>query len=77
MELDGWRQIGNELYDRLHLPTYPVAIKFIRDPTEIPAEAVRPSDKGQNRRTEGLNVPRREHARPLTSQLCRTKVLQT
>ncbi len=47
MNLEEWRQIGADLYHRLHLPTYPVAIKFIRDPSEIPANTVRPQNSGQ------------------------------
>jgi uncharacterized protein (DUF169 family) len=47
MNLEEWRQIGADLYHRLHLPTYPVAIKFIRDLSEIPANTVRPQNSGQ------------------------------
>lgn len=47
MNIEEWHHIGTELYDRLHLPTYPAAIQFIRDLSEIPAGAVRPHDKGQ------------------------------
>ena len=27
MDLEGFRELGNDLYHRLHLPTYPVAIR--------------------------------------------------
>ena len=40
MDLEGFREIGNDLYHRLHLPTYPVAIKFIKSEDEIPKEAI-------------------------------------
>jgi uncharacterized protein (DUF169 family) len=47
MDLEGFREIGNDLYHRLHLPTYPVAVKFIKSEDEIPKEAIRPSAGGQ------------------------------
>lgn len=47
MNLEDWRKLGEELYHRLHLPTYPVAIKYIKDESEIPAEAVRPGQGNQ------------------------------
>ena len=47
MDLKGLREMGNDLYHRLHLPTYPVAIKYIKSEDEIPEEAVRPSTGGQ------------------------------
>jgi len=47
MDLDGFREKGNDLYHRLHLPSYPVAIKFIKSEDEIPKEAIRPSALGQ------------------------------
>ncbi|MBW2177848.1 MAG: DUF169 domain-containing protein [Deltaproteobacteria bacterium] len=47
MDLEGFRELGNELYNRLHLPTYPVAIKFIKSEDEIPKEAIRPSAGNQ------------------------------
>ncbi|TFG16079.1 MAG: hypothetical protein EU531_07665 [Promethearchaeota archaeon] len=42
------REIGQELYDKLRLLTYPIAIKFIKDYSEIPEKAQRPSKMGQN-----------------------------
>ena len=42
------REIGQELYDKLRLLTYPIAIKFIKDYNEIPEKAQRPSKMGQN-----------------------------
>lgn len=43
MSLEEWRNIGEDIYNRLRPPTYPVAIKYIKDASDIPAEAVRPS----------------------------------
>jgi len=47
MDLGAYREAGKILYDRLHLPTYPVAIKYIKSEDEIPEKAFRPSAKGQ------------------------------
>jgi len=47
MDLESFHELGNDLYHRLHLPTYPVAIKFIKKEDEIPKEAIRPSAGGQ------------------------------
>lgn len=47
MNLDQWRELGDELQRRLRLPTYPAAIKYVRDESEIPAEAVRPAHGNQ------------------------------
>jgi uncharacterized protein (DUF169 family) len=47
MNLEDFREAGNDLYHRLHLPTYPVAIKYIKREDEIPEKAVRPSANGQ------------------------------
>lgn len=47
MDLEGFRELGNDLYHRLHLPSYPVAIKFIKSEEDIPKEAGRPSAVGQ------------------------------
>jgi len=47
MDLESFRELGNDLYHRLHLPTYPVAIKFIKKEDEIPQKAIRPSAGGQ------------------------------
>jgi uncharacterized protein (DUF169 family) len=45
--LDDYRKAGQELYDRLHLPTYPVAIKYIKAISQIPDRIIRPSTNGQ------------------------------
>ena len=47
MNLEGFREAGNALYHKLHLPTYPVAITYIKTEDEIPEKAVRPSAGGQ------------------------------
>ncbi|TXT58189.1 MAG: hypothetical protein BAJALOKI2v1_420011 [Promethearchaeota archaeon] len=45
--LEDYRNAGNELYDKLRLLTYPVAIKFIKDYNEIPKKAQQPSKLNQ------------------------------
>jgi uncharacterized protein (DUF169 family) len=45
--LNDYREAGQGLYDKLHLSTYPIAIKYITDVAEIPQGTRRPSDKGQ------------------------------
>lgn len=47
MELADYRKLGLELYNRLRLNTFPVAARFIKDLSEIPHDAVRPSSLGQ------------------------------
>jgi len=47
MDLNGFREAGEVLYDRLRLDTYPVAIQYIRDASRIPPGFVRPSANGQ------------------------------
>jgi uncharacterized protein (DUF169 family) len=46
-ELSDYRKAGVALYEKLHLATYPVAIKYLRDESEIPPKTVRPSQSGQ------------------------------
>lgn len=46
-ELADYNKAGLELYDKLHLSTYPVAIKYIKDHSEIPAKTIRPSQSKQ------------------------------
>jgi len=46
-ELIAYKEAGTELYERLHLSTYPVAIKYIRTEKEIPQGTVRPSQSKQ------------------------------
>lgn len=45
--LEDYKEAGKELYHRLHLSTYPVSIKYIKDISEIPEGAIRPSAQGQ------------------------------
>lgn len=47
MNLEDYREAGKDLYHRLHLPTWPVAIKYIKSEDEIPEQTVRPSAMGQ------------------------------
>jgi hypothetical protein len=45
--LKGFQETGQVLYDRLHLSSMPIAIKYIRDVSEIPAEKImRPTVPG-------------------------------
>jgi len=44
-ELKDYIKAGMLLYEKLHLSTYPVAIKYIKDESEIPQIALRPSSK--------------------------------
>ncbi|TXT63317.1 MAG: hypothetical protein BAJALOKI3v1_390010 [Promethearchaeota archaeon] len=46
--IDEFRNIGQKVYEKLRLLTYPIAIKFIKDYVEIPEKAQRPSKIGQN-----------------------------
>jgi len=46
-DLDAFRQAGAELYDRLRLDTYPVAVQYIRDESSIPEGFFRPTMNGQ------------------------------
>lgn len=45
--VEDYQQAGLELYDKLHIPTFPVAMKYIKDLSEIPEGVVRPIEKGQ------------------------------
>ncbi len=47
MHLKEYQKLGKELYEKLHLPTYPVAITYIKNEDEIPEEAMKPSAMGQ------------------------------
>ena len=42
-EIDKWREAGTEYYNKLRLLTHPLAIKYIKDESEIPINALRPS----------------------------------
>jgi uncharacterized protein (DUF169 family) len=45
--IDEYRKAGQELYERLHLASYPVAIKYVKEDSEFTSGAVRPSVNGQ------------------------------
>ena len=45
--LEEYQKVGQELYHKLHLSTYPIAVKYIKDVSEIPEGARRPSARGQ------------------------------
>lgn len=47
MNLDDYKKAGQELYHKLHLPSYPVAIRYIKSENEAPENAIRPSASGQ------------------------------
>ncbi|MBI9078097.1 MAG: DUF169 domain-containing protein [Desulfatibacillum sp.] len=47
MNLEKFHTLGEELYTKLHLPTYPVSITYIKNESEIPEQAMRPSAVGQ------------------------------
>jgi len=46
-KLESYRRAGRRIYDRLHLASYPVGIKYIKSESEIPQGSMRPSDLGQ------------------------------
>jgi uncharacterized protein (DUF169 family) len=41
--IEEYRTTGKELYDALRLSTFPVAVKYFRDPSDIPAGFIRPT----------------------------------
>lgn len=45
--VEGFRGMGRELYDRLQLYTYPVAVRYVGDTAEIPDGFARPGDDGE------------------------------
>ena len=47
MDLEQFKKAGEELYHKLHLPTFPVGITYIKSEDEIPEQAVRPSAMDQ------------------------------
>ena len=44
--LDDYQVAGNDLYNKLHLVSYPVAIRYIKDLSEVPPGVKKPSDQG-------------------------------
>ena len=47
MDLSSYHQAGRDISDRLRLATQPVAIRYMKDLSEIPEGFVRPSQKGE------------------------------
>ena len=45
--IEDYQRAGRELYDTLHLVSYPVAIRYIKNLSEVPEGVDKPSDKGQ------------------------------
>lgn len=46
-KVEDYRKAGNNVYDKLRLLTFPVAIKFIKEYSEIPKKAQQPSKLNQ------------------------------
>ena len=46
--IEQYQQIGREIWNDLRLATYPVAIKYIKDESEIPNDFVQPSKVGES-----------------------------
>ncbi len=42
-----YQEAGQEIYDKLHLATFPVAIKYYKDKNEIPRNVTRPYIMGK------------------------------
>jgi uncharacterized protein (DUF169 family) len=45
--LEDFQRAGQTIYDRVHLGSMPIAIKYVKDGSEIPSKAMRPSAKGE------------------------------
>jgi uncharacterized protein (DUF169 family) len=67
--LEDYQKAGEEIFNRLHLNTYPLSIKYIRDvEKEIPTGVKRPIDSG-----EKMSICQAfTQARSFGSQLCIT-----
>jgi uncharacterized protein (DUF169 family) len=46
--IEKYQQTGKDIWNALRLPTHPVAIKYIKDETEIPENFIRPSKIGES-----------------------------
>ena len=44
--LDDYQKTGNELYEKLHLVSHPVAVRYIKNLSEVPPGVKKPSDQG-------------------------------
>jgi uncharacterized protein (DUF169 family) len=42
-----YQKAGQEIFDRLHIQTYPIGIKYIKSVNQIPSEAILPSTQGK------------------------------
>jgi uncharacterized protein (DUF169 family) len=47
MDLEQFKKAGEDLYHKLHLPTFPVGVTYIKSEDDIPEQAVRPSAMDQ------------------------------
>lgn len=47
MNLESFREAGDDLFRKLQLPTYPISVTYIKTEGEIPEKALRPSAQGQ------------------------------
>jgi uncharacterized protein (DUF169 family) len=47
MNLEEFKKLGEDLYHKLHLPTYPVGITYVKNEDDLPDHAFRPSKKGK------------------------------
>jgi len=45
MDLSRDQRAAEDIYERLRLATMPVAVRYIRDASEIPNDFVRPSER--------------------------------
>ena len=45
--IEDYKKVGQEIYDKLHLATYPVAIKYYKHKSEVPQNVIRPSVSGK------------------------------
>ncbi|MBD3253508.1 MAG: hypothetical protein GF383_00365 [Candidatus Lokiarchaeota archaeon] len=46
-KIEDYQKAGQEIYDKLHLATYPVAIKYFKDEKEIPKNVTKPYVTGK------------------------------
>ena len=44
--LDEYQKAGNDLYEKLHLVSHPVAVRYIKELSEVPPGVKKPSDQG-------------------------------
>ncbi len=45
-DLNDFKKAGQKIYDKLHLSTYPIAIKYIKSLDKIPKSGMRPKSQG-------------------------------